>query len=193
MFLFCFFFVFILELGNHFIKNNNRVTKIKYINRLIVHCFSTFEVGSSGAEGYTLYVDVYDFLKLNFFNFHTFFTRYNYLPVMQNFLTFAIVDKFVLGFLDASPVPIFARIFNAFPGFFIITVDNFLPTSAEHLLEFVKNFPSALARSVLSQALKDFFLIRWTDLPNINFWLVLVQSQSLELNQIVADRQSSNH
>ena len=74
MFLFG-FSVFILEVGNQFFKKFIRVTKSKLINCLIFQNFSTFVVGSSAAEVFIWFVDVYELLKLNLSNFHTFFPR----------------------------------------------------------------------------------------------------------------------
>ena len=85
MFLFG-FPVFILEVGKHFFKIFNRVTKTKKISCLIFGCFWTFVVGSSDAEGYTRFVDVYELMKLTFSNFHTISPRYIYSLLMTNFL-----------------------------------------------------------------------------------------------------------
>ena len=84
MFLFS-FSVFIPEVVNQFFKIFNSVTKIKNINSLISQRFSIFVVGSNDAEGYRGFVDVYEIMKLNFFNFHTIFPRCKNLPVMRKF------------------------------------------------------------------------------------------------------------
>ena len=67
--------VFILEVGNQFFKNFNRVTKTKFMNCLIFQSFCTFVLGYSAAEGFIWFVDVYELMKLNFSNFHTIFPR----------------------------------------------------------------------------------------------------------------------